>query len=350
MVPARDEFHAHLSRQHGGQQPAVPGFGRAGVARAWVHVAGLAVTVLVSIIHRPDWFPRWPGLKGVRDVINFGTFASGVFVANRLARGAPELTLGKISSLVDAGMYSRAAGVMEMFERLIGQAVEQVCLPYMARGVKETGSVVPNLSLTTTLVTGVGWPFVCFLGLCAFPVVRILYGTQWMAAVPVAQILSMALLAELMFRFASEALFSLGKAREANRLQFTRLGLRLAGLSLVVPFGLIGAASGFVCAAVLGTVVSQHALSTAAGYTWRHTWAACKSSLLVTFLACAPYAIVVALWTPAEHNYVRHAALGCILTATGWLLATRALRHPVWPEVTRVAASLGARVRGLRQI
>jgi O-antigen/teichoic acid export membrane protein len=170
-----------------------------------------------------------------------------------------------------------------------------------------------------------------------------------MAAVHVAQILSVALVVELTFRFASDALLSLGKARDANRLQFTRLGLRLAGLALVVPFGLIGAALGFVCAAVLGTLVSQHALSTAAGYTWRHTWAACRSSLLVTFLTCAPYAIVVALWTPAEDNYVRHAALGCMLTGTGWLLATRATRHPVWPEVTRVAARLGARVRGLRR-
>lgn len=326
---------------------AVAGYGY--MALAWGSVAGVAVTVLVAIIHRPDWFPRRPGLDGVKEVLHFGKFASGVFVAGQLARGAPELTLGKIKGLADAGMYSRAAGVVDMFERLIGQAVAPVCLPYLARGVREHGSVVPSLSLTTTLVTGVGWPFVCFLGLCAYPAVRLMYGIQWMAAVPVAQILCVALAAELVFRFANQALFSLGKAREANRLQFTHLGLRLIGLTLVVPFGLVGAAMGLVCAAALGTLASQYMLSTAAGYTWRHTWAACKTSLLLTLLACAPYALVVALWAPSEDNYVRQAALGSMLTVTAWLLAARGLRHPVWPEVARVAANLGSRLRALRR-
>ncbi len=323
--------------------------GHSYMALAWGSFAGVAGTVLVAMIHRPRWFPRRPALDGIREVLHFGKFASGVFVANQLARGAPELTLGKVSGLADAGMYSRASGVVDMFERLIGQTVAPVCLPYLARGVRDQGTVVPGLSLTTTLVTGVGWPFVCFLGLCAYPAVRIMYGTQWMSAVPVAQILCVALAAEMTFRFGSQALFSLGKAREANRLQFLHLGLRLAGLSLVLPFGLMGAALGLLCAAVLGTFVSEHALRTAAGYTWRHTWRACRPSLLLALISGAPYALVVAVWPASESNFVRHFAVGAVLTTLAWMIGARGLRHPAWMEVMGVLAGIRSRLSGLRR-
>jgi O-antigen/teichoic acid export membrane protein len=315
------------------------------MALAWGSFAGVAITVVVAMWHRPKWFPRWPGLAGTSEVVHFGKFASSVFVAGQLSNGAPELTIGKLSGLADAGLYSRAVGVIGMFERLIGQAVAPVCLPYLARGVREQGTVVPSLSLTTTLVTGVGWPFVLFLALSAFPAVRIMYGPQWMAAVPVAQVLCVALAAEMIFRFGNQALFSLGKAREANRLQFIQLGLRLMGLSLVIPFGLMGAAAGLLLAAICGTFASAAALRNAAGYTWRHVWEACRKSLAVAALACAPYAIVVVFWSASEANFVRHFLVGAGLTALAWALAARALDHPVWPEVVRVAAGLLVRLR-----
>jgi len=315
------------------------------MALAWGSFAGVAITVLVAMWHRPKWFPRWPGLAGTKDVVHFGKFASGVFVAGQLSNGAPELTIGKLSGLADAGLYSRAVGVISMFERLIGQAVAPVCLPYLARGVREQGTVVPSLVLTTTLVTGVGWPFVFFLFLSAYPAVRIMYGPQWMAAVPVAQVLCCALAVEMIFRFVNQALFSLGKPREANRLQFTQLGIRLLGLGLVVPYGLMGAAFGLLLAACLGAFVSAHALRRAAGYNWGHIWAACRKSAAVAVLACAPYAVVAAAWAASEANFVRHFLLGAALTGLAWVLAIWGTGHPMWGEVVNVARGVRSRLR-----
>lgn len=321
---------------------ALAGFGF--MSLAWSSFAGVAVTVLVAALTRPSWFPRWPNWQGVGDVFKFGKYASGTFVAFQLGKGAPEMVIGKAAGMAEVGMFSRSAGLVEMFNRLVIQAVSPVCLPFLANGVRRDGTVVPSLVQTTMLVTGVGWPFLAFLGLAAFPAIRLMYGPQWTAAVPVAQVLCVVAAVELLFRFGNHALFSLGLARQANTLQFTVQGLRVAGLMAVIPYGLLGAAAGLAVAALLGAVVAQRTLAHHAGLRLPDVVRAAWPSLQLTGLAVLPFMAWVLWQPPAEENFVLLGAGGGLLTAVAWLVAARWLRHPVWPEVMRVATAVRARL------
>lgn len=57
---------------------ALRGFGY--MSLAWSSLAGVVVTVLASVWMRPRDFPRWPGLKRVDRVFQFGKFASGIYI------------------------------------------------------------------------------------------------------------------------------------------------------------------------------------------------------------------------------------------------------------------------------
>lgn len=322
---------------------ALAGFGY--MALAWSSVVGVVVTVAVVSWYRPTWFPRRPSLKGAREVVKFGKFASAVFVAGHLSRGAPELVLGKAAGMADVGMFSRAAGVGDLFERAIGQAVSQVCMPYLARGVRSEGTVVPGLIQTTRLMTGVGWPFLFFLGLAAFPAIRIMYGPQWIPAVPVAQVICMVIAVETVYRYANQALFSLGLAYVANRLQLTHLAIRLLGLGAVFTHGLMGAAFGLLAAAVVGMFASHYFLRAHAGFRARDAWVACRLSLLLAIVTSLPYAVLCWVWPSGEPNFVRHFLAGGLLTVATWAMAARALRHPIWDELVQVATAAFARLR-----
>jgi O-antigen/teichoic acid export membrane protein len=315
------------------------------MALAWSSLAGVAVTVLVAALHRPAWFPRRPSLKGVGEAVRFGKFASGVFVAVQLGRGAPELVLGRSAGMADVGMFSRAAGVVDMFERLIGQVVSPVSLPYLARGVRDTGTVVPGLQVTSTLLTGVGWPFVFFFALAAYPAIRLLYGPQWIAAVPVAQVLCCVVALDMVYRYANQALFSLGLARQANSLQFTLLCFRLLGLAASFSWGLIGASLGLLGASLLGLLVTHRMLRTHTGYTFGNAWKACAPSAALAVIAVAPYGLLTLAWSAGEHNYVWHGLVGALLTITSWTFAARQLSHPVWAEAKRAFAALRSKLR-----
>ncbi len=88
---------------------ALRGFGY--MSLAWSSLAGVVVTVAVSVLYKPRHLPSRPGLKGVRKVIHFGKFASGIYIFGQLGKGAPEMVIGRALDLASVGMFSRAYGL-----------------------------------------------------------------------------------------------------------------------------------------------------------------------------------------------------------------------------------------------
>lgn len=313
---------------------ALMGYGY--MSLAWASVAGVSATVVVSILLRPAWFPKWPGVKGAMQVVHFGKFASFIYVFGQVGRGAPELIIGRASGMAGVGMFSRAAGLVEIFNLLVLRAVMPVCLPYLSAGARAQGSAVPALKTMVSYLTAVGWPFLLFLGLAAYPAIRMLYGTQWMEAVPIAQILCGAAAIELLFSSFRDALLALGKPRQAAINQGLVQALRVLGLLAAIPFGLVGAAWGLLLAGMGGLLVSQWFLSRHAGLNWRDLWEGTRLSLLTTAFSTAPAAALLLWMPPDETNYIVLGVGGGIATALLWLGTLRVLGHPLWTEIVRV--------------
>lgn len=314
-------------------------------ALAWGGVAGVLATVLTAQAFRPAWFPRRPSWQGATEVIHFGRYASGVFVAQQLGRGAPDLLVGRIEGLSAAGMFSRANGVVELFNRLVVQAVQPVCMPYLAHSHRQDGAMAPGLLRATVLLTGLGWPCLALLALAAYPAVRLMYGPQWLDAVPVAQILCAAAAVELAYRLTDETLFALGDARRAQWLLVQVHGLRAIGVlcGLVMGSGLDGAACGLLLAACLGAVVSQRAMAQRVGVRAAELWSALAPSAGLALLTAAPVLLLQVLWPVGEPHVFRWGLAASALAVGAWMIAARALSHPVWNELCTAWNKLRAR-------
>ncbi len=322
---------------------ALNGFGY--MSLAWSSLAGVVATVMTSLALRPKGFPRRPGWRGVAKVFHFGKFASGVYIFGQLGKGAPEMIVGKAAGMADVGMFSRAQGLVEIFHRLVLRAVLPVCLPFFAKGVRETGSPKAGLLLSISYVTAVGWPFLAFIALAAFAAVRLIYGTQWMAAVPLAKLLCAAAAVELVYVASKEALLASGLVKPSSVLQIGIQLLRVAGLLAVVPWGLEGAAWGLLVAAVLGTWLSHHFLARHLGLRLREVSGALASSALLTLLSTAPLAAYTA-WHPLdESNYLPVAGAAGVAAVLLWVLGLRMTRHPLWPELVGGAQAVLKRLR-----
>lgn len=309
------------------------------MSMAWSAVAGIVSTVLVSLYFRPKDFPRWPGMKGMRGVFSFGKYAMSMYVLMQLGRGAAELIIGRVRGAADVGIFSRANGMVELFRRLLLKPALQVCLPFFAKTQREQGNVVSSFVSSTGLVTAVGWPFLAFLALTAYSVVRIVYGDQWMNAVPLAQVLCLACAIELMFLLAREALLACGRAQRASVLQLQIVAMQACGLLLVVPFGLPGAVWGLVTAAVAGLFVTQRHLSVAIGLRTSAIVRAVAPSAALTIWTVGPLGICAYFVPVGNGNYVAWALLGSMATVLLWLVGLRFVRHPLWSEVLGLAAT-----------
>ena len=318
--------------------------GHGPMSLAWASLAGIAMAVLVSMAYRPKDFPRWPGLQGVREVLQFGSFASGIYVLGQLGRGAPELIIGRVQAVADVAIFSRAGGLVQLFRQLVLRAVMPVCLPYFASSVREEQSVNRAYLRGVAIFTGIGWTFLGFLALEAFPAIRIMYGNQWLASVPLAHLLCIAGAIEMVHYLAKEALLAHGLVKPATRLQLVLQLVQVMGLAAVVPYGLVGACWGMLASVTVGLGLSQWHMQQGTGLRWSALWAVCRPSLQVTAVALVPAALLFVLVPASEDNFFRHILASGVLTVGSWLLALRWTQHPLWHELVRAAAPLARRL------
>lgn len=305
---------------------------------AWASLAGTAVTVFISVLFRPADFPRWPGLAEIRSVVRFGKHASGIYLFGQAGRSAPEIIIGRALDMASVAYFSRANGLIEIFNRTVLRAVMPVCMPYFAKSNRDEGNIAPGYLTAMSYITAIGWPFFVFLGIVAYGAVRLIYGNQWITSVPLAQILCAAALIEIVHVLATEAIIAMGRVDRSNALQFGIQGTRILGLLAVIPFGLEGGCWGLLAASAFGAGFAQWMLHRTIGLGLVEVLAACRPSALIALVATAPVALL-AWWQPVtEANYLYFLFGGGPLMGFCWLIAVRLFLPSLWAEIAAIAA------------
>ncbi|MBK8401740.1 MAG: lipopolysaccharide biosynthesis protein [Propionivibrio sp.] len=307
---------------------------------AWSSLAGTIVNVVVSIIARPKNFPRWPGLKGLAEVAHFGKHASGIYFVGQIGRSAPEAVIGRALDMASVAFFSRANGLMALFNKTVLAAVLPVCLPYFSQAARANQETKIGYLKATSLLAVIGWPFFMYMGLIAFSAIRLLYGPQWLQSVLLAQILCVVAILELPYYLGSEVMIAEGRIDQSNRLQFILQSLRLASLALVFPFGLPGACWGLVAAALCGAFVSHQFLHQIIGLNLSDVIRSIAPSAYAALISMVPPLLLVLFTGQTEKNHIYVFMGSGLVMAVSWLAALKFLRHPFWEEIDRLVGQI----------
>jgi O-antigen/teichoic acid export membrane protein len=251
------------------------------------------------------------------------------------------MIIGRVQGMSDVAMYSRANGLVELINRLLIRSALQICMPFFAKADRDQGSVIHAYLKSVSYLTAIGWPLLAFVGVAAFAAVRIVYGSQWDAAIPLAQILCAAFAVELLSVLSREALLACGYAKQANALQWRQQTMVVVGLLAVIPYGLVGAAWGVFAASVFGILLAQSYLGHAIGLKVGDFVRACAPSALLCVVSVAPAALWAAVQGVGEHNFVAFGFGGAAATVATWLVTVAWTGHPLAGEI----ADLGRRLR-----
>ena len=163
--------------------------GHGAASLAWANLAGAVATALAAVFFRPADFPWVPGLRDISRVVSFGTRATAQSIMGTLRSESPLFFLGKLQDVTSVGLYSRAAGFLNLFQMFVMQAVYAVTLPAFARAERE-GRAVDELFLRAlSYTTALGWSFLIGSALLAHPLVLLVYGAQWLDSVPLIRVL-----------------------------------------------------------------------------------------------------------------------------------------------------------------
>lgn len=303
------------------------------MSMAWSSLAGSITTFLMTSLFRPRGLPFLPSFKGIRRVISFGTYASGIYIFGQLGKGAPDLILGRALNMEAVGLLGRATGMIELFNRAVMRAVVPVSLPYYATKHRSGESVKEGYLKTVSYITCIGWPFFSFLGLMAYPAIRILYGPQWDAAVPLLKILCVAAAIELTFYMGCEVLIALGQVEKSTRLQFTIQAVRILAILVASLSGLTAVCIAILFAALINLATSHRTLRYSLGVSARDLATACYKSAWLAAAAAVPAIAVAFLMDIDEKNFLLPFLVAAIGSALAWLTAAFASGHPVSEEI-----------------
>ncbi|WP_298235077.1 oligosaccharide flippase family protein [uncultured Azohydromonas sp.] len=310
------------------------GFGT--MSLAWGSLAGTVANALVATLYRPHGYPWLPGLREVRKVLSFGTRITGSSLATTLAKGAPEFFLGKLQSLTAAGFYSRANGMVALFNRLVFDAASVVATSGFAKQMRESKDLREPFLLGTAHVLALCWAFAGALAFLASPLTRLLYGPQWEPSAELARWLAGALALAAPVPLCLSALTGTGAAALALRAS-------LLSAAVAVPLYLLGASQGLqamgaaaLAAEGAGTLFWLGSARSVVGFSWSSLAVVAGRSAVVGACASVGPALVYAAYGRAQDRTVTALLLGAAGSAVGFLAGLLLARHPLLGELRRL--------------
>lgn len=310
------------------------------ISLAWANLAATVAGILLaaSIVgSRLPWRPRF---SGVRQVISFGGRLTGVSFLTTIRNASPELFLGKLQGMTETGLFSRGQGLVAMFERLVMDAVNAVSFPMYAKATREGSDVTSTFLRAAGLITVLGWSFLVCLGLLAFPLVRVLYGDQWDAAVDPTRWLAVAMLFAVPAHVCMVPMMATGAVGQVLRVATVTTCISVACAGIGAAFGLLALSRMMLPAAAISSLLWLYAAKKHVAFRWRDLLRMLgKSALCALAAGAVPLATSLAFgWRSTEFLATLLIAVpGAVAGFAGTAFLTR---HPIWDEGMR---ALGVR-------
>lgn len=304
-------------------------------------LAGAVAGWLAGLCHRPQQLPCLPGWRGMRKIWRFGAVATGGTLIDEAGVAAPELIIGKLMGVSEVAIFGKATAVINVFNQLVTAALSPVLFPLFSAQAREGHDVRRAYLLTARCMTALAWPFFGFVALMAPALVQLLYGAQWLAAVPLIRVLCLAAAVYSVFSMARYLLVALGDVKGQARLDATAVPLRIAALWLAAPYGLWWVAWAVVLGALFRSWLTLRALRRLVGLSavldLATLWDAVRHSALIALVSlCGPLAALLFISAGAAAQLLV-AALGALVL---WILTAAWLRHELAAECLRAFRKL----------
>lgn len=316
---------------------AYMGYGPASLA--WGSFGGILVTILMCIIFRPHDVPWLPGLIDIRRVASFGSKSSFGTLVNEVGSSSPDLIIGRILTLSDVGIYSRANSFAAIITSQISMLLHSVLLPTFSHESRSGMNVIQNYKKRTEMFTGFLCPALAFFGFAASPLILLLYGPQWLDAAPLASIICFTALIAQPYSLTGTLLMAQGKVGFTAKMSAITQTLKVVSVFVGCLFGLIYIPI-FGIVIYLGQVLTnRYAMKKFFQVGTREMLQVNTKSFLVTALVIVP---LVALKLILPENTDPHIMIPAYLAGAAifWLIGILSTRHLLAHEMTTVAKGL----------
>lgn len=148
---------------------------------------------LVNYRQYPIKFSLSVHKKSLAKVFSFSIFQFLFSFVNYFSRNLDKLILGKYYSMSDLGYYEKSYRLMLLPMNYVTNVVTPVMHPILTTLQDDYAQLADKYNKILRLLLVISFPLGAFLYFSADDIIVVVFGSQWMAAVPVFQILSISL-------------------------------------------------------------------------------------------------------------------------------------------------------------
>ena len=314
---------------------------------AWASAISTAAGMLFYLHYWKDWSIFRPVLREWRSVIGFSVYDSATGVLSQIADSLPYFIFGRLFNAEAVGLCQRAVMLCLVPERVILAGVGAVALPAFSQQTREGRSLKNDYLRAIELITAAQWPALLILVLLANPIVSLLLGTQWLAAVPFVQILATALLFSFPLTLYYATIVAVGAIKYMPVVVVLQSIASIALLTAAARHGLHAAALSTLvilpCNGLLSLLIVRHFV----GFRWVDVGTALRRSVISSVLsAVGPAAMLIA--SGKANLSIMGMLIALLLSAVGWIFGLRLTHHPLLQEMLRVIESLRKTATAIR--
>ena len=306
------------------------------ISLAYGALASTLVNALMAIYFRPKWFPWLPGLKEIRRVLAYGSQTTGAAMFQTLGASTAELVLGKMQSMVATGLYSRASGLVAMFDRLVMSGISSVAISWFAKQSREHGSIAQPFLKATSYVTAIGWAFSAGLIFLAHPAIRLLYGDQWDDAGDITRLLAIALALGVPAAMCNPVLMATGAVSRVLRITAITTVISVVCTVIGATYGLLPLGMWMIFARFVGTVLWLQSTHNELQFDWLDLTRTLRESALVGAASAIVPALVFLAYGSRPENIWLPLAIGIPGAMAGFIVAVILLNHPLHVELQAI--------------
>ncbi|MBC7500856.1 MAG: lipopolysaccharide biosynthesis protein [Herminiimonas sp.] len=348
MIPFASFFHALLTRDmEAGKQAIVNAAGTFSYATtciflayrgygtmslAWANVANVFTTIVIYFIFRPPGIALIPSLRGWRHPVNFGAGAILSNLLNHTYASIPDLVLGKLSGPHSVGLYSRANGLVGIFQQIAGPTMNYNALPYIAANHHAKTPLGPILYKATSYLTGFALPALVGTAVFAKEIILVLYGEAWTEAAPLVSILCASYGLRIGYSLCQPAMTAIGRPYLSAISSGSAIIARIALISLMGAPDVMTFAIALLIADILSAPVPALLMSRYLMFTVRQSMGAHLSSILVAIVCGAACILLQFVLPPTWPHILRLLIVGLVGSAT-WIASVLIFKHPLRVEL-----------------
>lgn len=197
-----------------------------------------------------DWRPRLSfSPKHFRDLFSFGMNVLGINILNFVVTNGDNLLIGYFLGPVPLGYYNLAYRLLTTVAQLFIGVASSTAMPIFSSIQDDLPRLRNVLYEFVELTNTIAFPVFLGMSVLAPELVIVIFGEQWKASIPVMQILSLLGILWAGFYYNSPLITAMGKPQINLRLNLFKTIVYFSVFCLVVKWGIIAVALGYVISA-----------------------------------------------------------------------------------------------------